>query len=92
MNTQSQKPILKKKAKKLNAPFKDESDSSVHKLRKWWYNNHYYFWNLNENFFQNFPIRNMLQSNFSHAIFFREGVMSRNWIIHRLWTSMLDTL
>ena len=92
MNTQSQKPILKKKAENPNAPFKDESDSSVRKLHKWWYNNRYYYWNLNENFFQNFPIRNMLQSNFSHAIFFREGVMSRNRIIHRLWTSMLDTL
>ena len=29
-------------------------------------------------------IRNMLQNNFSHAIFFKEGVMSRNRIIHRL--------
>ena len=26
----------------------------------------------------------MLQNNFSHAIFFKEGVMSRNRIIHRL--------
>ena len=39
-----------------------------------------------------FPIRNMLQNNFSHAIFFREGVMSRNRIFHRLRTPMLDTL
>ena len=31
----------------------------------------------------------MLQSNFSHAIFFRQDVMSRNRIIHRLRTSML---
>ena len=38
-----------------------------------------------------FPIRNMLQNNSSHAIFFREGVMSRNRIIRRLRTSMLDT-
>ena len=37
-----------------------------------------------------FPIRNMLQNNFSHAIFFREGVMSRNRIIRRLRTSMLQ--
>ena len=37
-----------------------------------------------------FPIRNMLQNNSSHAIFFREGVMSRNRIIRRLRTPMLQ--
>ena len=36
----------------------------------------------------------MLQTNFSRAIFFFQGrcLMSRNRIIHRLRTSMLDTL
>ena len=47
---------------------------------------------LQRKLYFNFPIRNMLQTNFSHAILLREGVMSRNRIIHRLRTSMLDTL
>ena len=41
--------------------------------------------------FFNFSIRNMLQTNFSHAILFTLMV-SRNRIIHRLQTSTLDTL
>jgi len=47
---------------------------------------------LQRKLYFNFPIRNMLQTNFSHAILVREGVMSRNRINHRLRTSMLDTL
>ena len=47
---------------------------------------------LQRKLYFNFPIRNMLQTNFSHAILLREGVMSRDRIIHRLRTSMLDTL
>ena len=42
-------------------------------------------------FLKNFSIRNMLQTNFSHAILFT-WMVSRNRIIHRLRTSTLDTL
>ena len=58
MNTQSelneilwQKNRSWKNIENCNAPLKDETVSSVHKSNKWWHNNHYYRWNLHENFF-----------------------------------------
>ena len=101
MNTQSelneilwQKNRSWKNIENCNAPLKDETVSSVHKSNKWWHNNHYYRWNLHENFFiiTSFEWETCCKTTLVTRYFFREGVMSRNRIIHRLRTSMLDTL